>query len=229
MSDAVVGIVAALPAEARCLPRARVPDVRVTVSGPGPARARQAAEEHLGAGARALVSWGVAGALDPSLRPGTLVLAVVATAMDGTTWTGDSRWRERLLEVADPELPVTGGTLLQADDVMAGAEEKRAEFERTGACVVDTETGAVAAAAQAAGVPWVAVRAVVDPAGFDLPHAALAAVDEDGHTHPGRVITASLRRPQELPRLMRLGRDFGAAKRTLRRLGELAGPRLLAP
>ncbi|MDQ3960203.1 MAG: purine phosphorylase, partial [Pseudomonadota bacterium] len=84
----MLGIVAALPAEARSLTGQRVPPGQAIrlggatllyVSGMGQARARSAADQLLGQGAQALVSWGTAGALERTLTAGTLILPTTVT------------------------------------------------------------------------------------------------------------------------------------------------------
>jgi adenosylhomocysteine nucleosidase len=83
----VVGIIVALPAEARTLRAARraagaaVTEgadggrLLVRVSGVGARAARAASEALVAGGARALVSWGIAAGLEEGVVPGTLVLA----------------------------------------------------------------------------------------------------------------------------------------------------------
>ena len=68
----VCGIVCGMVSEARALGRwADDPRIAIAVSGarPGRAEARRLVAE----GCRALISWGVAGGLDPALVPGEVV------------------------------------------------------------------------------------------------------------------------------------------------------------
>ncbi|HZC87472.1 MAG TPA: hypothetical protein VE266_10795, partial [Steroidobacteraceae bacterium] len=78
-----LGIVAALAAESRPLGPATRHGVQLAtladgtlliLSGVGSAAAANGARRLLDAGARALLSWGLAGGLDPSLTAGTVVL-----------------------------------------------------------------------------------------------------------------------------------------------------------
>jgi len=78
-----VGIVAALAAEARTLGRAVPPHEQfallpdgslLAVSGMGFEAAERDARALIDAGCNALVSWGLAGALDPRVTPGTVVV-----------------------------------------------------------------------------------------------------------------------------------------------------------
>jgi adenosylhomocysteine nucleosidase len=81
LNDRIVGIVAALDAEARAFgPAARrrggvlADGTLLTVSGMGAELAAPAACRLIEAGASALLSFGFAGGLDPKLRAGSVVL-----------------------------------------------------------------------------------------------------------------------------------------------------------
>jgi adenosylhomocysteine nucleosidase len=177
----------------------------VRCEGPGPARARAAAEALIAAGAETLASFGVAGALDPRLKPGDLVVATAAIDADGTRYAAELR-----------EFGIRGAILTQAHPV-ASAEEKRRLFAETGALAVDMETAAVAAVACRAGRRFVAVRAICDAAARALPSAAVAAMRKDGRTD----VLAILVRPWDWWGLLRLARDYSHALAALRGVGGL--------
>lgn len=105
--------------------------------------------------------------------------------------------------------------LLAHTAVVATAAAKRDLHDRTGAHAVDLESGAVARAAAAAGIPFAVLRAVCDPAERDLPPAALAALDQRGAIGLLRVIGSVLAHPTQLPGLLALARDAAAARRAL--------------
>jgi adenosylhomocysteine nucleosidase len=87
----------------------------------------------------------------------------------------------------------------------------------------------VAAAAQAAGVPFLAVRAIADPATHDLPAFLPAITDAYGRPRLGRLARELLREPSALPGLLRLQRAFGRALATLRRVAAVAQRELGEP
>jgi adenosylhomocysteine nucleosidase len=196
--------VTGLQAEARlALPISK----RVIAGGGLPAGARTAAEALAVQGVSALMSFGLAGGLDPALAPGRLVVPrrVVSAAGD---WTADPALTE-----------ACGGATAEAmfagETIVATAAEKAALHARTWASAVDLESGEVAAAAARHGVPFVVVRAICDPADRDLPPAALAALDNAGVIGLGRVLASLLRAPRQLPLLLALARDAGVARRAL--------------
>lgn len=213
------GIVTGLTGEAQCLIRAG--HVNVLCHGPGSRHAQSAARTLLERGARGLVSFGLAGGLDPDLPPGTLILA--DRVIGGTSsFPTDSVWREALAARLAPLSPLIR-PLADGGIVLVSAADKRALFESSGAVAVDMESATVARLAGEAGVPFVVVRAIADPASRSLPFAALAGMGEDGNVRPFAALAALLRHPGQIPALIGLARDSAAAMATLRRAAGIVG------
>ncbi|GAC1341782.1 MAG: hypothetical protein NVSMB18_14540 [Acetobacteraceae bacterium] len=191
----------------------------VEVGGGDAAGADAAARRLIARGARRLLSFGLAGGLDPSLAPGTLLVPDVILSADGH-WPTDPALAAGLGRV--------GGAVFSGGAVVASAMAKRALHARTGAAAVDLESAAVAEAAGRHALPFAVLRAVCDPAGRSLPQAALLALDGQGRVRLLRVAGAALSRPGELPGLLALAADAFRARRALgrraaliRRLGTL--------
>jgi adenosylhomocysteine nucleosidase len=237
-----VGVVAALPDEARCLTSVRVraaapfvvnADVLLCVSGIGAAAARSASEALLAAGAEALVSWGVAAGLNAAAAPGTLVLAdrvagLASKQLEPKEFESTKSWADRLAESLPPTIRVLRGPIGATDRVLSTRGDKLLAGS-TGAVAADMETAAVAQVADDAGVPWIAIRAVSDATDAGLPESVARAIDEAGRVRLGRLAAGLLRRPGDLKQLPRLASGFAAALRTLRAVWAAAGPNFLAP
>lgn len=175
-------------------------------------------------GADALVSFGVAGGLDPALRTGDLVVATEIVGAEGP-WPTDEALRADL----NARLPdARTGPLYAARRPLASRADKAATFAATGALAVDMESAAIAGRARALGLPFAAVRAVLDPAELSLPAAALAGFGPAGRIAWGPLFRALLREPFSLPGLVDLARRMGPGKAALRRaaavLGTMARP-----
>jgi adenosylhomocysteine nucleosidase len=188
-------------AEARIAWRAGWP---VAVGGGTAPGAADAARELVAQGATALLSFGLAGGLDPALRAGDVVIPSYFL-IDGSRLPTDPT----LLGKTD------GGTLLCGENAVASAAEKRHLFEMTGAAAVDLESGAVALVALEHGLPFAALRAICDPAARNLPPAALVALDAGGAIGFLRVLRSLSARPGQLPTLLALARDAAHARRSL--------------
>jgi adenosylhomocysteine nucleosidase len=179
----------------------------VAIGGGTTEGAAVAAWDLIDAGATGIVSFGLAGGLDPALPPGTLIVAE-AVAADGQVWRTDPGLNARLGGH-------TGQLCLGLEHIVVSTEEKRQLRRRTGASAVDMESGAVAAVAAAAGVPFAVLRAVCDPADRALPPAALVALDTAGRVGAARVVMSVLTNPSQVGALMRLARDAAVARRAL--------------
>jgi adenosylhomocysteine nucleosidase len=198
-----LGVVTGLTAEARIVGRLGV----VAAGGGQRAGAEAAAERLVAQGATALLSFGLAGGLDPALRPGALVIP--AAVLDSGERLSTAPTLTALLGGA------TTALLLQGERVLATAAAKAAAFAATSAAAVDLESGAVARAAARHGLPFAVLRAVCDPAGRPLPPAALAALDSAGAIGLWRVLASVLARPGQVPGLLALAADAARARAAL--------------
>ena len=133
----------------------------------------------LAEGANGLVSFGIAGGLDPSLGPGVVVVATQVLRPNGNAVDCHEPWIKRLLEVGPG---FDSGALLGSDEAIMTSGHKTALYREHGCLAVDMESHAVAEVAQKAEVPFIAVRAIGDPANRSIPQAALAGLAADGRT-----------------------------------------------
>lgn len=199
-----LGFVTGLTAEARL---AR--PLGLACAGGGlPDGAEAAAEWLVGQNVDALVSFGLAGGLDPTLRPGDVVVAETVREQDQIYATDPS---------VSARFGRRGGTLLAGAAVVADVAEKARLFSRTGAVAVDLESGAVARVAARHGLPFAVLRAVCDPAHRTMPPAALMALNASGSIGLLRFLASVARQFGQVPALIALGRDAVAARAALRR------------
>lgn len=186
---AELGFIAALASECSSL---RLHAARVgwlvVQSGPGGARAADAAARALSTGATALVSWGLAGGLDAALAPGAVVAPRRILRYDGEPLAVDPALHASLAALAD-EFAFHHGDLLSVPAALESPAEKRAAAVATRAVAVDMESAAIAVVAARARVPFVALRVVVDGVADALPRGAEQWIDAQGRTRP----TAALR------------------------------------
>ena len=148
-----------------------------------------------------ILSSGLAGALDPLLRPGEIVL------------DGDARlvaWLHAVLPAARV------GRIAGGDTIVATGIAKRALAAAAGAIAVDMESHVAAGFARGGGLPFAALRTISDLAGDDLPPAALVGMRPDGAIALGPVLRSLLARPTQLPALIRTASHAAAAFRALR-------------
>ncbi len=201
------------------------PTTLVYVAGIGETPARSAADHLLAQGARALVSWGTAGALEQTLAPGDLVLPP-AVADPSQRLGVDPVWHARLVRALDKHLPVHTGTLIQSEELLATPKQKAELFHKSGAAAVDMESAAIGQAAARAHVPFLIIRAIVDTCSMPIPRAARQAADDYGKIKLRALLSGLGREPLELGALLRLSWNFRTALATLRTVARLTGPML---
>ncbi len=204
----MLGFVVGLTAEARIAARFGFP---VEAGGGTPEGAARAASRLVEQGATALVSFGLAGGLDPALRPGSLIIPSIVAS--------ESRWHADLA-LALLFGGLTDHTLFAGSRIVADVASKRRLYAETKAHAIDLESGSVASVATAKGLPFVVVRAICDPAERNLPPAALVALDSTGGIGLTGVLCSVARHPGQIPALLALAGDAARARRTLVALTE---------
>ncbi len=202
----MIGFVVGMRAEARLLRPLRG-RAAVAIGGGTEAGARDAVARLISGGVRQLVSLGLAAGLDPRARPGD-VLVPSRVVVDGRDYPTDAPLCTWLGGAV-------GGGLLHSRVVVATASEKQALHRASRCDALDMESGVVAEAAQRAGLPFAALRAVCDPASRDLPHLARIALRPDGGLALPAMLASLAGRPRQLPALLGLARDAAAARRAL--------------
>jgi adenosylhomocysteine nucleosidase len=192
-------------------------EVVVHQSGSGSERAARAAGAALRAGADALVSWGLAGGLDPTLAAGTVVLPPRVRLSSGESFAADESWRNDVAAALRPKFVLSEGDLVTVPHMLSTPESKRAAASSTGAVAADMESAAIAAVAARAGARFVAVRVIVDEAADSLPAGAADWIDERGDRRLTAAFGAALQ-PSQWRALWRLAQRYRVARGTLDRL-----------
>lgn len=173
----------------------------------------------IAAGGRGIISFGIAGGLDPELGPGACLIG--RRVVGDEAWhVADAAWVDRLGKA----LPAARiADIAGVDQPAADRTTKQRLHRATGAAAVDMESHVVARVAAAHGLPFAAVRVVCDPAGLGLPPAAVAGFQSDGGTNVAAVLRSLIAMPSQLPDLIRLARNarvaFDQLGRSRRALG----------
>lgn len=157
-------------------------------------------------------SLGFAGGLAETLCVGDVVCPAAVLQDDGRT--GQSfgvapAQADVCAALAAAGIRIHDGPLLTVDDPLRTPEVKRAAHRRTGAVAVDMEAVGVAEAARELGIPWLAIKAVVDAAGEALPEFLAGCTTAQGELRWRGLLSnlASARRRRTLWRLHRASRQ----------------------
>jgi len=168
---------------------------------------------------RGVISIGLAGALSPHLKVGEVVIAdEVLTGAE--RWQCYEAWRVRLLS----RLPQAHqGQLFGSDVIIEDPETKAGLHTTTGALAVDMESQVAARFAASRNLPLAGLRVISDDSYHVLPPAALVAMKPDGGISIARVLGSLLKKPAQLPALIRTARASNKAFAELLRCRDLLG------
>jgi adenosylhomocysteine nucleosidase len=167
-------------------------------------------------GAELVIGTGVVGALSSGLKPGDLILAdrVLALHPDAglaeqVAAADEERVRDVGRSLTMAGIEYSTGALLTSHRVLATGAEKRRAKESTGAIAVDMETATLAAEAAVRGIPFLALRTVLDEVDEEVFGAEIA--DEDGAVRPAAAVSYLLRNPGAMLKVPRMVRNLSRA------------------
>jgi len=237
--NAPIGLVVALPSEARILlgpgslqPMGEYgvrrleadPDLEfiLAIAGVGIQAARIAAQGLITQGVSALLSIGLAGGLAPGIAAGHIILSSQLLHTDGRrvfgAWEPDIAGIEGAYRhLTARGLPVRRGKILTVADAVLTHEAKAELFTKFRGLAVDMESTAVARVASEAGLPFFGVRAICDPVERTVPNELAGFLDAGGKIRPGTIAMSLARRPALVFDMWGMGRLFLSARKALKR------------
>lgn len=218
-----IGVICGFRAEVDCFWRAidaanlERQNFEIAPSGSSAEKAEMIADKFITDGVDCLVSFGIAGALDPQLPVGASLIAKNVS-------DEGQQFQSRLAFAQELGFRdwVYGSPVVIFDPA-----EKARLFSKTQAVIVDLESGAVARTASAADIPFLIIRTVSDSANDSLPAYVAKAVDEEGNPRIGPVMTGLIKNPASLIKLLTLKRNTDMAIASLERTAREILPKLL--
>jgi adenosylhomocysteine nucleosidase len=224
----MLGIVVSLSRELKSLTRQTIPvgswkaitdNTLVALSGIGADRAYMAGSVLVSQGATALLSWGCAAALDDRVSPGCLILPERIIGANGEIHRVSTEWHRRLYLALESKHTVRTDALVESDVIVKTSAEKRSLARRTQAAATDMESAAQARLAKDYGLPFIAIRAIVDTPSTEIPENVLKALDPEGNINLWKLLTGAV--PADWIKIVRLGFQFNAAQRSLKKTRKL--------
>lgn len=226
-----VGVVTGLVMEARIVARAANEGghhrPHLKIAGPGAPTAQVTVDRLIAEGAEAILSFGLAGGLDPSIPPGALIVpeGVLLPESDGLkVLETDRRWRNRLVNLLSSGSEVRENPLLCSFEPVLGVADKAKLHQDSEAGAVDMESALIARAAANRSVPFLALRAVSDCAATAIPAAAASAMTQGGRLNIWPIIVALATGQLNLLDLLHVGRQSQLAAGNLSRAVHAALP-----
>jgi purine-nucleoside phosphorylase len=149
-------------------------------------------------GTSGIILAGLAGALDPALAIGDIVV-----------------------DSASPPLPrFPRGKFYSADHLAVTVAEKQRLFRDTGCVAVEMESAIVRALTESMHLPMLHVRAISDAADQTLPPRMMKWIDDVGKPRLAELLADLAVHPRQIPAMIRLGKNSRLA---LRRLTQAVG------
>jgi nucleoside phosphorylase len=177
-------------------------------SGIGPEPGRRAAEAIIAIfSPELLISAGIAGGLTPELKVGETIFP--ATIIDAR----DSSRHETAIKDARIGSTPLAKTMVVSYPEIAGTEQKLKLGKAYGAHAVDMEGASVALAAEAHGLPFVAIKSISDDVDFELPE--MMPFFRDGQFQAVRFALHVVFRPWLWLKVFRLARNAKLASENL--------------
>lgn len=226
----MLGIMVSLPWELKSLTRQAIPvggwkaisaNTLIALSGIGAERAYAAGSVLVSQGATALLSWGFAAALDDRLKAGCLLLPKLIIGANGEIHSVNTEWHRRLCQTLETQQRTRTEALVESRTIVKTSAEKRALAQRTKAAATDMESAAHARLAEERRLPFIAIRAIIDTASTDIPENVLEALNPQGNLSVWKFLTSAYLRPADWIKILRLGIQFNAAQRTLKKTRRL--------
>ncbi|HEY7229925.1 MAG TPA: adenosylhopane nucleosidase [Pseudolabrys sp.] len=163
-------------------------------------------------GVSGIISFGIAGGLDPALAAGDWVVASAVRSGE-RSYTTDHRWTQELLR----RLPnATLAEIVGTDAMILHPSDKASLYEKTTAVAADMESHIAAEFAAARGIPFASCRVIIDSARRRLPPATALALRSNGSVNVPAVMRSVLEIPGQVPDLLRIAFDAFIAERALR-------------
>jgi adenosylhomocysteine nucleosidase len=224
-----LGIIAALPAEAACLydkklqvhtPVEIQDGIYLCLSGIGYDAASQAAEKLLDLNVTALISWGVAGALNTRLESGDLVIANSIISDDKSNQTTANWQKELLAFFTGKTQKALNADIYSSKQVCATIEDKKMLYEKTKAIAVDMESAAITETAMNNNLDFVVIRSIADKADMAIPEAVLNYTDNLGNPEILKFVGSCLSKPGQIKELLTLAKCYKKALKTLNDIAE---------
>ncbi len=220
-----IGVIAALPVEARCLypekldiasPAEIHSDIFLCLSGIGTESAYTAIEQLLSLEIDALVSWGVAGALDPSLKAGDLLIADSVIISDKNFQTS-SDW---LVNIKNYFLNISLNPVIapiaSIDAMSITNNDKTLLHNNTGALAVDMESAAIADISSKHNLDFIVIRAIADEIDTPIPEVVTKYTNALGQPDFIPFVISCLKNPRQIKELIKLAKCYNKSIKTLK-------------
>jgi adenosylhomocysteine nucleosidase len=187
------------------------------VSGVGIQNATYAVNE-LASEVSHIISWGSAAGLSENVKPGDLILPDLILDEKGKEYVTDSNFKNRMVQLFPKELSYYDGSLCESSAILKEAEEKREFGKKYNAIACDMESATIAKLAKLKGISFSALRVISDDYNTSIPKSVYLSINKEGDFSIRKFLFQLLVNPKEIIQVIRLGKNFSKAKKTMLKL-----------
>jgi adenosylhomocysteine nucleosidase len=162
-----------------------------------------------------IISWGTAAGLSKILKPGDLVLPDLILDEKGAEYVTDSNFNDRMVKLFPKELSYHGGSLCESTNILKEVEEKKEFNKKYNAMACDMESATIAKLANLKGISFSALRVISDDYITGIPKSVYLSINKDGDFSIGKFLFQLLLNPKDTIQVIRLGKNFRKAKKTM--------------
>jgi len=219
-----IGIIAALPAEAKCLYsknlKAGLPveiqkDIFICLSGMGHDSALIAAKKLVSLKVNALISWGVAGAIDDAVNSGDIIIAK-SVINQSDRYLISANWLDRVSKhLLQSSAVVFNGEISSSREICASINDKSQLSQNTAALAVDMESAAIAETATANNLDFLVIRTISDNAQTSIPVAVVNHTNNLGQPRIFKFVLSCLSKPNQIREIVKLANGYKKALTSL--------------
>lgn len=172
-------------------------------------------------GCNILISFGYAGALDPQLSAGDLVIPKSVIDAKNNIFRTDRELHKKISGHFSNKIKLSSGRLFGSETIIWDAEGKKSTLKRYNAKTVDMESLGVAQAAIENNCSFLIVRAISDTAEQNLPKHTLKSFNLHNSIKIGNILIDLVKNPNELASLLKLAQNSRKAHSCLQNVARL--------
>lgn len=165
-----------------------------------------------------IVSWGTAAGLSKFLKPGDLVLPDKILDEKGKEYITDSNFNNRMVQLFPKGISYNDGSLCESPAILKNSKEKKEFGEKYNAIACDMESATIAKLAKQKGIPFSALRVISDDYNTGIPQSVYLSINKEGEFSTRKFLFQLLVNPKEIIQVIRLGKNFSKAKKTMQKL-----------
>lgn len=215
MSDKIkkVGFVTGINSEAKILESS---NAIVFCSNMMPRNVVSGTKKLISQGADLIISFGLAGALDPGLKSGSIIISTQVLTPSYKKISCNPSLGIKIFNLKKSKSGVYFRPIVGSNYPITSATEKKKIFKNSKAAAVDMETHIAAQIAQKQRVPFLAIRSICDTANQNLPDFVATIIKNQKKLNILQVLRLIVSRPSELKKFSKLIINYRRGIKSLR-------------